>query len=391
MLQWFVCRLAPAIPFLTDVDAPPLADPSSSSDPAQRAREAGEALAAAPFRPRPDIDAFRAVLALGCRDLVTREADQHPDTAGRTPNWAPFPAFEEVSIPVAEGLALTGRHSVGAPGAPVIFVLHGIFDSHTSLYVVEACEVLRRWGFHVFALDLRDHGRLRASGKPPTLGVHEGRDLFTAARAISEKEGVSVGMLGFSWGGMCAVRAAHEATLAGAPEVLRGGVLSLSAPLDIHEAVLAIDDPTRLPRAHGLVPRLVAAELRSIFSRHLGIRLHERGRLAHHAEDYEGYIREIVLPACPDLPNLVGAALGKARCAQPSVLGSLAVPTALLHSTDDMLVPVTHLHKARAAAAGNPWVTPRELPAGGHTAFGVVDPVGTLGLLSAFFGTLRDG
>ena len=98
-----------------------------------------------------------------------------------------------------------------------------------------------------------------------------------------------------------------------------------------------------------------------------------------------------MLPACPDAPNLVGAFLGGLRCTQPSVLGRIAVPVALVHASDDMLVPVAHLRSARKAAEANPHVATRELPAGGHAAFGVMDPAGTLGLLAAWFGTLRAG
>jgi predicted alpha/beta-fold hydrolase len=273
----------------------------------------------------------------------------------------------------------------------VVIVVHGIYDSHTSRYVVEYAEVLRRWGFHVVALDMRDHGRLRGRTPPPSLGLHEGRDLYAAACALADAEGVSVGVLGLSYGGQCAVRAAHEATLAGRPEVLRGGVLTLNAPLNIHEAVLALDDDSRLPRAQGLRARLVTHELRGVFTRHLRMRIREHGPFDHPVEDYEGYIRDVVLPAYPKDPPLVGAFLGAARCTQPSVLGKLAVPLAALHSRDDMLVPVRHLREAAAAAAGNPLVAALELPAGAHVGYGIVDPQGTLQLLAAFFGLLRDG
>lgn len=391
MFTWLACQLAPRIGDLHQVKAPPCPEPSRHDALAERAREARERLLAAPFQPRTDIDAHQAFMAMACRDLVTAEADQHPDTAGRTPNYAAFPEFQEVEIPGSGGVTLRGRHAPTAPGAPVIIVLHGLFDSHVSRYVVEYAVSLARLGFHVVALDLRDHGRLRGQGPPPSLGIHEGRDVFAAACALADKSGVSVGILGLSFGGQCAVRAAHEATLAGRPEVLRGGVLTLSAPINVHEAVLALDDHDRLPRARGLRARLIERGAYKIFDRHLRIRIRERGALAHKAEDYEDYLREVVLPAYPELPNLVGSLLGAARCTQAAVLGKVAVPVAIVNAADDFVVPIRHLKDAQAAAAGNPWVTTRELPAGGHVGFGVVDPVGTLGLLGAWFGTLRDG
>jgi predicted alpha/beta-fold hydrolase len=390
MLTWLACQLAPKVSDLFTQQAPPLPEPSRAPELLERARAAHAALAAAPFRPRAGLDAYRALMAMGCRDLVTREADQHPDTAGRTPNFAPHPQFQEVTIPGSGGVTLHGHHAPGAPGRPKVIVLHGLYDSHVSRYVVEYSVALERMGFHVVALDLRDHGRLRGHGPPPSLGVHEGRDVLQAARALGAKEGVSVGILGISYGGHCAVRAAHEATLAGQPDLLRGGVLAFSAPLHIQEAICALDDRSRLPKPPGLVPWLITRELYAVFGRHLRIRLHEAG-VAGRAEGYEGFIREVVLPAYPELPSLVGALLGAARCTQASVMGKLAVPVAVVHARDDFLVPPLHAVEARREASDNPFVSVRELPGGGHAGFGVVDPVGTLGLLGAWFGTLRDG
>jgi predicted alpha/beta-fold hydrolase len=388
MLSWLACQLAPKIGDLAATPVPALPEPGRAEAPSDRAREAAAALAAVPFRPRTDIDAHGALMALACRDLVTAEADQHPDTAGRTPNWAPYPEFQEVEIPGSGGVTLTGRHSVGPPGQPVVIVVHGLFDSHVSRYVIEHAVSLAHMGFHVVALDMRDHGRLRGKKPPGSLGVHEGKDLFAAASALGDKEGVPVGILGLSFGGQCAVRAALEATLAGRPEVLRGGVMTLSAPLQIQEAICALDDRTRLPPPQGLRRKLITRELYAVLQRHLRLRLGEQ-KLAHPAADYEGYIREIVLPAYPDLPNLVGAVLGAARCTQPSVLGAIKVPVAIVHAADDFLVPPLHLREAKRAAGDNPFVTTRELPAGGHVSFAIADPVGTMGMLAAWFGTLR--
>src|SRR5262249_36584316 len=156
---------------------------------------------------------------------------------------------------------------------------------------------------------------------PPSLGLYEGRDLFAAASRLHSAEGVSVGILGLSYGGQCAVRAAHEATVAGKADVLRGGVLTISAPLNIPAARLALDDHSRLPKARTLLTRLVMRELYKVFDRHLKIRIRERGQMKNPCEDYEGYIREVVLPAYPRDPALVGSFLGVARCTQESVLG----------------------------------------------------------------------
>jgi len=391
MLTWLACLVAPKVLDLMQAPAVDLPDPSPHPELLARARQTWDELAAIPWRPRAGLDAYDLMLGLACRDIVTREADQHPDTAGRTPNYAQLPVFQEVSVPGADGVTLTGRRSTGAPGAPVVIVVHGLYDSHTSRYVVELAEVLRRWGFHVLALDMRDHGRLRGRPPPSALGLHEGRDLLAAATALSEAEGVSVGILGLSFGGHCAVRAAHEATLAGRPEVLRGGVLSLSAPLDAQEAVAAIDDPSRLPHPNGFKQRLILRNFLSTLHRHLRLRIREHGPFGHPVEDLETYIRDVVLPAYPNDPALVGAYLGAARSAQSDVIAKLAVPVAVVAAADDPIVPVKHLRLTAALGKDNPFVFTRELPSGGHMGFSTLDPQALLQLLATFFGRLRDG
>ena len=389
MLDWLACRFAPRLLDLAAVPTPELPEPSGSNDLAERTLEAFAALDASPFQGSGVTDPYRLLMGMGCSDLITREADQNHDTAGRTPNYRRAPAFQPVEIPIEGGPVLTGQRSTGAPGAPVIFVVHGLFDSHVSGYVVEYAESLRRFGFHVLALDLRDHGQLLGGAHRPSLGVAEGRDLFAAARALSRAEGVSVGLLGLSYGGQCVVRAAHEATLAGEPEVLRGGVMSVCAPLNMQRALGDFDDPSQLPRPHGLMNRAIFRELMRVMDRHLRLRPPSVRLPKHRA--FEAYIREVLIPAYPEMPPLVGAFQGVARSTQASVLGAVQVPVAVLHPTDDPLVPVSHAHDARVAAGDNPYVHVRELPHGGHVGLGAVDGPGTLGLLASFFGTLRDG
>lgn len=391
MLDWFACRFAPRLRPLLGAPTPELPEPSGADDLPQRAAEVFAALDALRLEPDGVLDPFRLIFGMGCEDLAGREADQDPALAGAPRAYAAYEAFQPVEIPVGDGLALTGRRSVGAPGLPVVMVIHGLFDSHASAYVVPYAEALRRMGFHVVVLDLRDHGRLRGRGPVTTLGLREGRDLLAAARVLSEAEGVSVGILGLSFGGHCAVRAAHEATRAGTPEVLRGGVLAMGAPLDMQELISAFDDPSRLPHPPGLAARLIQRGVLATLRRHLALRVPAGMSVRLAAQDAESYVREVVLKACPEAPALVGGFLADVRCTQPRVLGALAVPTVIVHSTNDPLVSVTHAQRARKAAGGNPLVKVMELPEGGHVALQHVDPVYTQGLLAAFFGGLRDG
>lgn len=394
MLDWLACQLlAPRLVDLTEVPTVPLPEPWVDNDLLTRTTRTQQELDALAWQPSGPTNPFKLLMGMGCRDLTTREADQQPDTAGKAPNYAPHPSFQPIEIPL-EGSGpdrppLTGHHSTGAPGAPVVMVIHGLFDSHVTGYVVEYAETLRRMGFHVVALDLRDHGRQLGRGLPPSLGIEEGRDLFAAARILSRAEGVSVGMLGMSYGAHCVVRAAHEATLAGEADVLRGGVLAMCGPLDIHEAILGFDDHGRLPTADSFMDGMIFRELMKVLDRHL--RLRSRGTRLPRADAYKAYVEQVLLPAYPERPQDFDAYLDEARSAQPEVLGKLAVPTAIVHPADDPLVPVLHARRAREAAGDNPFVHVSEPTVGGHIGLAGVDGPGTQQLLATWFGRLRDG
>lgn len=392
MLDQLACLFAPRLPDLTAWPAPPLPLPGREVELVDRARAAFAALDQVVFDGgERETNPYKLLLGLGCRDMVTREADQLPGRAGCAPNYDRFDAFTTVGIPIKDGVTLRGHHSQGPPGAPIIIVVHGLFDSHVSSYVVELAEVLRRWGFHVVALDLRDHGLSRGVPPPPSLGIEEGRDLLAAAKALSRGEGVSVGLLGLSYGGHCVVRAAHEAGRTGQAELLRGGVMAVGAPLDVAEGAAAFDDGSRLPRPSGVVEKIMFWGVMRSVQQHLVQRLGEQGKTAGAEGVYSQYIREVVLPAYPDAPQEVDRFLDEASCTKPSVMAELAVPTALVHPVDDPLVPVEHMRRALAAAQGNPLVHGLELPLGGHVGLSAADPGSTLQLLAAFFGRLRDG
>ncbi len=367
---------------------PELPDPLGQDQLRDRAAHALADVAALTLQNEAGLDGAQLLLAMGCRDLALREANQDPDLAGRPRTWEGLP-FAPVSVPATDGLNLTGRRSTGAPGAPMVVVVHGLLDSHGSSYVVELSESLRRMGFHVVALDVRDHGGLRGHGPPTSLGPAEGRDLWAAVRALTKGEDVSVGLLGLSFGGVCVVHAAHEASRAGEAERLRGGVMTMGSPLDIRELVQGFDDPARQPELPGRRARFIQAGARKVLVRHLGPARSGR-RLA------RGTVRRAgVRPrrGGPGLRRPATSTPGSTARASPGadLLGSLDVPTLLVHSGDDPLIPMVHLENARDAAGDNPYVGTLALPFGGHMGLPYAAPQGTLQLLATWFGGLRDG
>jgi len=67
------------------------------------------------------------------------------------------------------------------------------------------------------------------------------------------------------------------------------------------------------------------------------------------------------------------------------------VPTLVVHAEDDPVVPVVHARRLATAAASNPRVAVRVLPAGGHLLFDAVDEGWYWGALDAFLRRLTEG
>lgn len=387
MLSALACLFAPRPATLLEQSTPELPDPLGHDALADRAVQALADVAALELRDEAGLDGAQLLLAMGCRDLALREANQDPELAGRPRTWEGLP-FAPVSVPATDGLSLTGRRSTGAPGAPMVVVVHGLLDSHGSSYVVELSEALRRMGFHVVALDVRDHGGLRGKGPTTSLGPAEGRDLLAAVRALTKGEDVSVGLLGLSFGGVCVAHAAHEATRAGAAQLLRGGVMTIASPLDMRELVEGFDARAHEPVLPGRRARFIQQGARKVLIRHLGLRVPaDAPRSARRS--IRAFVDEVVAPSYAD--GDLSAWLDRTRVTRADLLGQLEVPTLLVHSEDDPLIPMLHLERAREAARGNPLVGTLALPFGGHVGLPYAAPTGTLELLATWFGGLRDG
>ena len=95
MLAWLACQLAPKIPDLTEARAPDLPEPSRHVSLEDRAREAFAALEAEPYSPELTLSPHKVLMGMGCRDLITREADQNPDTAWSDLNESLLRFFSE--------------------------------------------------------------------------------------------------------------------------------------------------------------------------------------------------------------------------------------------------------------------------------------------------------
>jgi predicted alpha/beta-fold hydrolase len=131
----------------------------------------------------------------------------------------PWPEFEDVWIPVADGLenfARFGRAEQDGKtaNANCIFVLPGIFGDLTVWRTRDVAIALRDAGYHVIAIEPRGMGRThqRYPDVPCNFGVTESGDLVAAAQWAQSLPYVDrTGLVGFCWGANHALTTAWTA------------------------------------------------------------------------------------------------------------------------------------------------------------------------------------
>ena len=110
-------------------------------------------------------------------------------------------AFEEVRFPAADGLSLQGCW-IPHPGSDrAVVILHGQggcldWDLHRAPFLHAA-------GYNVFLFDFRAHGR--SQGRMATFGYLERKDVLGAVDFLKGRGMRSIGLLGFSYGGMASM------------------------------------------------------------------------------------------------------------------------------------------------------------------------------------------
>src|SRR5438093_13766250 len=78
------------------------------------------------------------------------------------------------------------------------------------------------------------------------------------------------------------------------------------------------------------------------------------------------------------------------RSAAVNHIAGARVPVLVLHSEDDLIIPVEHARMLAEAAAGNPNVRVWIVPGGSHAAFDAIDAGWTYSVYRTFFGRWAD-
>jgi predicted alpha/beta-fold hydrolase len=130
----------------------------------------------------------------------------------------PWPGFETLWIPVADGVQLDARIGLAKDqtGNPVasdcIVLIPGFLGDNAIMRTRELSVALLAHGFHVLALELRGHGRVEHFLPEVyyTFGVLETQDLMRVSEWLQDHYPCirDTGLVGFCWGGNHAMLAA---------------------------------------------------------------------------------------------------------------------------------------------------------------------------------------
>ena len=255
-------------------------------------------------------------------------------------------------------LAPPSADSTGGAPHPLLVVMHGLTGCADADNVMATAAKGYALGFDVVRIDLRN----TQADDGPSLGIgHAGRseDLRATLRHLTvERPGTPVAVIGFSMGGNITLKALGEYGEQ-PPEILRA-VATISVPIDLDDACTAIDE-----RRENWI-------YRTYFLR----RLARRYRNAQQQRpDLFDPIDVDSIRGIREWDNAVVAPLGGfenaedyyARNSALHVLGSIRVPTLLIHARDDPFIPFKSFETQ--AVRDNDWIrllAPRQ---GGHVGF----------------------
>lgn len=298
-----------------------------------------------PSRPtaRPDVKhAFRPPRWLRSPHLQT--------IAGTVPVYAPPRSHvrseeEDLRVPLgADGHLLHARAWWQArERAPTVVILHGIAGSKDSLCCLRAAVALHRAGYHAVRLDMRAAGESVVDA--PSL-YHAGltTDLDLTVRWLAVHPRVeSVLVLGFSGGGSVALKLAGEWG-GDAPSAVRA-VATISAPLDYVTVAARMDTfPCALYRYHVLGGLLERAR---VFAERHPTRAHYKVADLHGIKRFRAYDGSVIVP----MHGFESVDRYYREVSSGPLLGSIAVPSMIIHAEDDPMVPITTVRPWLGAAS----------------------------------------
>jgi hypothetical protein len=240
--------------------------------------------------------------------------------------------------------------------APALLLLHGLEGSSEAHYMRGMADKAFRRGFNVVRLNQRNCGGTEALS--PTL-YHSGLtiDPVSVLRELIERDGIrSVAVAGYSLGGNLTLKLAGE--LGTSMAELRA-VCAVSPTIDLERCVLALERRSNVAYQWN-------------FMRGLRARLRRKAALFPDRYDVGALssvntVREFDDRYTAPHFGFAGASDYYHRASALRVVDRIAVPALVLTAADDPFVPPEPFMDP--AVTGNPHLTVRISPHGGHCAF----------------------
>lgn len=315
---------------------------------------------------RPREGGVASTLRIATGDLTRRVIlNQTPSLSCNTTPWS---GFEHVSQAVAGADRLEAFVHAGDATQPVVFVVHGLYDSNSNRYVRYVASALADRGFGVVVPDMRWHGCLM--GLTNTLGILESADLMAWSKAIRDGQirslaGRPIGLIGFSLGALDVI---DTASLPDAVSRFDAGAIAVSPPAAVKEVRARLD---RLRTPMALYFRLTLR----MRNRRVGIPFWAR-------EPFHAYLDSVAashVTPFSTMDALIAAAESTVR------LASVRRPLLILVAKDDPVLGQVAADAIAKAADSLPYVHVIETDEGGHVGIIGRDPQWFVNAMTNFF------
>jgi predicted alpha/beta-fold hydrolase len=248
------------------------------------------------------------------------------------------------------------------PSRPTAIILHGLEGSSRSQYVIGNADKLWRAGCNVIRMNMRNCGG-RNFGDMARLSstlYHSGlsSDVDHVLRHFIETEHLqSVALIGYSMGGNLVLKLAGDLGVDAPPQL--HSVIAVSPAVDLAESADALHEPQN---------RFYERR----FLRALLKRFRRKAMLFPRAFDPQRAANITSLREFDDRITALYSGFRSAddyyfRAAAARVLDRIAIPTLIIHASDDPFIRFTP--DTRAAIAFNPHIMLLETEHGGHCAF----------------------
>ncbi|HEX7678237.1 MAG TPA: alpha/beta fold hydrolase [Thermoanaerobaculia bacterium] len=332
--------------------APPLAQVIATPDDLWR-------LLAATDPPPSAMSGFKATMAVVRRDNRRKLLDQYGDTAGR---GAVPDGFKTLDIDCDNAAPLRGyaRPPLRA-GAPVVLMLHGMYDSKQSRYMHVTAASLASSGLGVVMADLRWHGELFTEAFKPAFGILEAGDAMAWAHALHGRFPASpIVLFGFSLGALYVIN-----TMSRDRRRLFAGGIAASPPAALAEVIPHLD------QAPDFLHHPFLALIRQFFHEALTIRMKSTGLRPEKQRlfsQFVAWLDDETRQLRPDGRMLV-------ETVEPSTqLDRITAPLLIIGASDDTVFPPAALQSLARAAESQPLAHVEETPHGGHIGVGAAYP-----------------